>query len=64
MLKKVRPRDLVGRTRRRLASELISELVQVDNKIKAADEELKDLVKTTGSRLQQLNGIGPSGAAA
>ncbi|MGN9893804.1 IS110 family transposase [Micromonospora sp. L31] len=63
LLNTVRPRDLVGRTRRRLASELISELVQVDKKIKAADKELTELVETTGSSLQDLHGIGPSGAA-
>lgn len=63
MLNTIRPRDLVGRTRRRLASELISELVQVDKKIKAANKELSELVEATGSSLQELNGIGPSGAA-
>ncbi len=46
LLGTVRPRDIVGRTRRQLASELITELVA-----------------TTGSRLQELHGIGPSGAA-
>ena len=34
LLNTIRPRDLVGRTRRRLASELITELVQVDKKTK------------------------------
>src|SRR5207245_7545276 len=63
LLNTIRPRDLVGRTRRRLASELISELVQIDKKIKAAKKELTDLVKASGSSLQDLNGIGPSGAA-
>jgi transposase len=63
MLNTIRPRDLVGRTRRRLASELIGELVQVDKKIKAANKELTELVEQTGSSLQDLNGIGPSGAA-
>ena len=63
LLNTIRPRDLVGRTRRRLASELITELVQVDKKIKAANKELTELVGTTGSSLQDLNGIGPSGAA-
>jgi transposase len=53
----------VGRTRRRLASELISDLVAVDKKIKAANKELTELVEATGSSLQDLNGIGPSGAA-
>ncbi|WP_446220479.1 IS110 family transposase [Micromonospora sp. IBHARD004] len=63
LLNTVRPCDLVGATRRRLASELITELVQVDKKIKAANKELTELVETTGSSLQDLNGIGPSGAA-
>jgi transposase len=63
LLATVRPRDLVGRTRRRLASELITELEQVDKKIKAANKELTALVEATGSSLQDLNGIGPSGAA-
>jgi len=63
LLNTVRPRDLVGRTRRRLASELITELVQVDKKTKAADKELRELVEATGSSLQDLHGIGPSAAA-
>ncbi len=63
LLNTIRPRDLVGRTRRRLASELISDLVAVDKKIKAANKELTELVEATGSSLQDLNGIGPSGAA-
>src|SRR3954453_6716522 len=63
LLNTIRPRDLVGRTRRRLASELITELVQVDKKTKAANKELRELVEATGSNLQDLHGIGPSGAA-
>jgi transposase len=63
LLNTVRPRDLVGKTRRWLASELIHELVTIDKKIKVANAELTELVATTGSRLQQLHGIGPSGAA-
>jgi transposase len=63
LLNTIRPRDLVGRTRRRLASELIAELVQIDKKIKAANKELTDLVGESRSSLQDLNGIGPSGAA-
>jgi transposase len=63
LLATIRPRDLVGRTRRRLASELIGELVQVDKKIKAAKQELTALVKDSSSSPLELNGIGPSGAA-
>ncbi|NJC72379.1 IS110 family transposase [Planosporangium thailandense] len=63
LLNTVRPRDIVGRTRRQLASELITELAVIDKKIKAANAQLTELVTTTGSSLQELNGIGPSGAA-
>jgi transposase len=63
LLNAVRPRDIVGRTRRQLASDLITELAVIDKKIKAADRQLTDLVDATGSTLQDLHGIGPSGAA-
>jgi transposase len=63
ILNTVRPRDVVGKTRRWLASELIHELVTIDKKIKIANQELTELVVSTGSRLQELHGIGPSGAA-
>jgi transposase len=63
LLNTVRPRDVVGKTRRWLASELIHELVTIDKKIKVANQELTELVASTGSQLQQLRGIGPSGAA-
>ena len=59
----VKPRDLVGKTRRRLAVELIGELEAIDSKIKAAEKELTALVAARGSTLLDLNGIGPSGAA-
>jgi hypothetical protein len=52
LLNTVRPRDVVGKTRRWLASELIHELAVIDKKIKIADAELTELVKTTGSTLQ------------
>lgn len=63
LLNTVRPRDVVGKTRRWLASELIHELVTIDKKIKIANAELTELVASTGNQLQQLHGIGPSGAA-
>jgi len=63
LLNTVRPRDVVGKTRRWLASELIHELVTIDKKIKIANAELTELVASTGSQLQELHGIGPSGAA-
>jgi transposase len=63
LLAGVRPRDVVGRTRRRLAVELVAELAAIDKKIKTADRELLELIAATGSSLLQLHGIGPSGAA-
>jgi transposase len=63
LLAKVRPRDAAGKTRRRVAAELISDLERIYVRKKTADKELKELVAATGSSLLQLNGIGPSGAA-
>jgi transposase len=60
---RVRPRDIAGKTRLRLATDLVTELTQTGKRIKAADSELKALVTATGSSLLQLHGIGPSGAA-
>ncbi len=63
LLAKVRPRDLVGKTRRRLAAELVTDLEQNYARRKAADKELKTLLAATGTGLLDLHGIGPSGAA-
>ncbi len=63
LLASVRPRDVVGRTRRVLAAEKIADLAVIDKKMKAAKKELTDLITATGSGLLNLNGIGPSGAA-
>lgn len=63
LLSSVRPRDIVGRTRRQLTSQLITELAGIDKQIKTAKAQLQDLVNATGSGLLELNGIGPSGAA-
>jgi transposase len=59
----IKPRDIVGRTRRRLAVELIGELADIDTKTKALDKELKALVAAQDSTLMDLYGIGPSSAA-
>src|SRR5438034_785279 len=49
ILASVRPRDVVGRTRRQLAAELITELAVIDKKIKLADQALNELIAATGS---------------
>lgn len=63
LLAKVRPRDAAGKTRRRVAAELIGDLERIYARKKAADKELTELVAATGSTLMKLHGIGPSGAA-
>jgi transposase len=63
MLATIRPRDLPGRTRRRLAAELISEAGATDKKIKTIKKELAALVIARGSTLMELHGIGPASAA-
>ena len=63
ILASVRPRDLAGKTRRRLAAEQLAELVAVEKKIKASTKELKAMVLARGSRLMDLPGVGPVVAA-
>ena len=59
----VRPRDLAGRTRRRLAVEHVAEVAATDKKLKANTKELKMMVLARGSRLMDLPGVGPVVAA-
>jgi transposase len=63
LLATVRPRDAAGKTRRRVAAELIGDLERIYARKKAANKELQELLSKTGTRLTELNGIGPSGAA-
>jgi transposase len=63
LLASVRPRDLVGKTRKRVAVELVADLERLYARKKAANKELIELIKETGTDLLQLQGIGPSGAA-
>jgi len=63
ILASVRPRDLPGKTRRRLAVEQLAELVAVEKRIRALTAELKQMVKASGSGLMDLRGVGPVVAA-
>jgi transposase len=63
MLASVRPRDVAGKTRRRIAVEELAELVAVEAKMKQATAELKAMVLARGSRLMNLRGVGPVVAA-
>jgi transposase len=59
----IKPTAIVGKTRRRLAVELIGELEGIDKKIKAVKKDLKALVLARVSTPMDLHGVGPSGAA-
>ncbi len=63
MLATVRPRDIAGKTRRRMAAEELTDLVAVDAKLKRITAELKTAVQDQGSTLMDIHGIGPAGAA-
>jgi transposase len=63
MLAAVRPRDQLGRTRRRLAADLLADLVQVEARLKALKAELKQAVLARRSGLMDIYGVGPAGAA-
>lgn len=63
ILATVRPRDIAGKTRRRMTAELIEDLVRIDAKLKAIKREQATAVRQRGSSLMDLYGIGPAGAA-
>ena len=63
MLASVRPRDVAGKTRRRIAAEELAELIAVETKIKHATAELKTMVLARDSRLMDIRGVGPVVAA-
>jgi transposase len=58
LLATVRPRDIAGKTRRRIAAEELAELIVVDAKIKRATAELKAVVLARDSRLMDIDGVG------
>src|SRR6185312_12975682 len=63
ILATVRPRDIAGKTRRRIAVEELADLVAVEAKMKKATAELKTIVLARGSRLMDIHGVGPVVAA-
>ena len=63
MLASVRPRDIAGKTRRRIAAEELADLIVVESKINKATAELKAMVLARDSRLMNIPGVGPVVAA-
>ena len=62
MLATVRPRDIAGKTRRRMAAEEVADLVVLDAKLKKSKAEIKAAVTDRGSHLMDVFGVGPAGA--
>jgi transposase len=63
LLARVRPRDPAGKMRRRMAAGELAGLARYDAKLKTMKAELKATVQARGSRLMDIHGIGPAGAA-
>jgi transposase len=63
LLATVRPRDLAGKTRRRMAAEELADIGRLDAKLKAMKAELKAAVTASGSHPMDIHSIGPAGAA-
>jgi len=56
----VRPRDLAGKTRRRVAAELVADLERIYQRKKAANKELTALVQATGITLMDTAPVPPA----
>jgi transposase len=63
ILATVKPRDVAGKTRRRLAAEQVADLVAVEKKLKPLTKELQAMVLASGSTLMDLPGVEPVVAA-
>jgi hypothetical protein len=61
LLPTVRPRDLAGKTRRRMAAGELAGLERLDAKLKAMKAELKAAVVASGSHLMDIHGIADAG---
>jgi len=63
ILASVRPRDIAGKARRRIAVDELAAWVAINKKVKELTLEIKAIVKERGSNLMDLNGVGPVVAA-
>jgi transposase len=63
LIDRVHPADQVGHLRRELVMDLIADIEHLDRRIKDSQKRLRQAVTVTGSRLPELYGIGPVGAA-
>lgn len=58
LLRSVRHRDVAAKTLRTLAMDLISEVRQLDRRIKKAGNDIEAAVSASGTTLTQLHGVG------
>jgi len=63
LLRTVRPRELVAKTRRAVACDLLADLRRLDGQLKALDRQLAAGVKASATGLTDLYGLGPVLAA-
>jgi transposase len=59
----MRPRDVAGKTRRRVAADELADLIAIEKKVKALPVDIKGIVEDRGSNLMDLPGVGPIVAA-
>jgi transposase len=63
LLSSVRPRDAVGKARKQLALEYVSELERLDARLKELKRSLAEVLDEHRTTLMDINGIGPINAA-
>lgn len=63
ILGRIRPRDEVGRLRRRLLMEQVAELVNIDKRIAVINKDIKTAVAAAPTQLTKLFGVGSVTAA-
>ncbi|HET9646768.1 MAG TPA: IS110 family transposase [Microlunatus sp.] len=63
LLRPIRPRDTARQTLRRLAVDLVAEIRHLDRRIAAANTQIADHVRASGTTLTELRGIGTLNAA-
>jgi transposase len=59
LLRGVRPDDLVGLERKRLAAELLADVCRLDRDLAAIKTRIRDAVDSSGTTLVELHGVGP-----